>query len=48
MSNEVRSWVGGHRHVTSALLAHAYLTVVQAQATHRAAQKSRLSSTRQR
>jgi SRSO17 transposase len=29
---EVRSWVGWHRHVTLALLAHAYLTVVRAQA----------------
>ena len=29
---EVRSWVGWHRHVTLSLLAHAYLTVVRAQA----------------
>jgi SRSO17 transposase len=29
---EVRSWTGWHRHVTLALLAHAYLTVVRAQA----------------
>src|SRR5262249_6644515 len=29
---EVRSWVGWHRHITLALLAHAYLTVVRAQA----------------
>jgi SRSO17 transposase len=28
---EVRSWMGWHRHVTLALLAHAYLTVVRAQ-----------------
>jgi SRSO17 transposase len=28
---EVRSWTGWHRHVTLALLAHAYLTVVRAQ-----------------
>lgn len=31
---EVRSWAGWHRHVTLSLLAHAYLTVVRAQATH--------------
>jgi SRSO17 transposase len=31
---EVRSWAGWHRHVTLALLAHAYLTVVRAQAAH--------------
>jgi SRSO17 transposase len=29
---EVRSWTGWHRHVTLALLAHAYLTVVRARA----------------
>jgi SRSO17 transposase len=29
---EVRSWTGWHRHVTLALLAHAYLTVVRAAA----------------
>ena len=29
---EVRSWVGWHRHVTLSVLAHAYLTVVRAQA----------------
>jgi SRSO17 transposase len=28
---EVRSWSGWHRHITLALLAHAYLTVVRAQ-----------------
>jgi SRSO17 transposase len=28
---EVRSWTGWHRHVTVALLAHAYLTVVRAE-----------------
>ena len=31
---EVRSWTGWHRHVTLALLAHAYLTVVRAQAAN--------------
>ena len=45
---EVRSWTGWHRHVTVALLAHAYLTVVQARAAYRGApKKSRRSSTRQ-
>jgi len=45
---EVRSWTGWHRHVTLALLAHAYLTVGQARAAHRGApKKSRRSSTRQ-
>ena len=45
---EVRSWTGWHRHVTLALLAHAYLTVVQARAAYRGApKKSRRSSTRQ-
>ncbi len=29
---EVRRWVGWHRHITLALLAHAYLTVTRAQA----------------
>jgi SRSO17 transposase len=29
---EVRNWTGWHRHVTLALLAHAYLTLVRAQA----------------
>lgn len=29
---EVRSWAGWYRHITLALLAHAYLTVVRAQA----------------
>jgi SRSO17 transposase len=29
---EVRSWTGWHRHITLSLLAHAYLTVVRAQA----------------
>jgi SRSO17 transposase len=28
---EVRSWLGWYRHVTLALLAHAYLTVTRAQ-----------------
>jgi SRSO17 transposase len=36
---EVRSWAGWRRHVTLALLAHAYLTVVRAQAVHTGAQK---------
>jgi SRSO17 transposase len=31
---EVRSWTGWHRHVTLSLLAHAYLTVLRAQAVH--------------
>ena len=30
---EVRSWQGWYRHMTLALLAHAYLTVLQAQAS---------------
>lgn len=29
---EVRSWTGWYRHITLALLAHAYLTVTQATA----------------
>jgi SRSO17 transposase len=29
---EVRSWQGWYRHITLALLAHAYLTVLRAQA----------------
>ena len=28
---EVRRWVGWHRHITLAMFAHAYLTVVRAQ-----------------
>jgi SRSO17 transposase len=38
---EVRSWVGWHRHVTLALLAHAYLTVVRAQAQASASLKKK-------
>ena len=30
--NEVRSWAGWYRHITLALLAHAYLTVTRARA----------------
>jgi hypothetical protein len=30
--DEVRSWQGWYRHITLALLAHAYLTVLRAQA----------------
>jgi SRSO17 transposase len=26
---EVRSWTGWHRHITLAMLAHAYLTIVR-------------------
>jgi SRSO17 transposase len=45
---EVRSWTGWHRHVTLALLAHAYLTVVRAQAAPGdAPKKSRRSSAKQ-
>jgi SRSO17 transposase len=29
---EVRSWAGWYRHITLAMLAHAYLTVMRAQA----------------
>jgi SRSO17 transposase len=36
---EVRSWIGWHRHVTLALLAHAALVVVRAQALSTAAPK---------
>jgi SRSO17 transposase len=36
---EVRSWTGWHRHVTLALLAHAYLAVVQAETVPGAAPK---------
>ena len=36
---EVRSWTGWHRHVTLSMLAHAYLTVVRAQAAHTGTQK---------
>jgi len=36
---EVRSWHGWHRHVTLAMLAHAYLTVMRAQGNAHEAQK---------
>lgn len=36
---EVRSWTGWHRHVTLALLAHAYLTVVRARSIGKAPKK---------
>jgi SRSO17 transposase len=39
---EVRSWTGWHRHVTLALLAHAYLTVVRAQVVGKAPKKRKL------
>ena len=45
---EVRSWTGWHRHVTLALLAHAYLTVVRTQADGPARVKKRLSRSSQR
>jgi SRSO17 transposase len=38
---EVRNWQGWHRHVTLALLAHAYLTVVRAQALGKTPKKRR-------
>ena len=38
---EVRSWTGWHRHVTLALLAHAYLTVVRVQALGETPKKRR-------
>jgi SRSO17 transposase len=40
---EVRSWAGWHRHVTLSLLAHAYRTVVRAQATRTDAHKKKES-----
>jgi SRSO17 transposase len=39
---EVRSWQGWYRHITLALLAHAYLTATRAVAARRAEQKKRL------
>jgi SRSO17 transposase len=39
---EVRNWNGWHRHVTLSLLAHAYLTVVRAQAVRKAPKKRRV------
>jgi SRSO17 transposase len=41
---EVRSWTGWHRHITLSLLAHAYLTVVRAQAVRAAPLKKRKRS----
>ena len=41
---EVRSWNGWHRHITLSLLAHAYLTVVRAQAVRAAPRKKRKRS----
>ena len=38
---EVRSWAGWYRHITLALLAHAYLTVVRAQTQAREPRKKR-------
>ena len=38
---EVRSWEGWYRHITLAMLAHAYLTVLRARAT-KPAQKKRV------
>jgi SRSO17 transposase len=39
---EVRNWTGWHRHVTLALLAHAYLTIVRAQALGATPKKRKL------
>jgi SRSO17 transposase len=39
---ELRNWTGWHRHITLSLLAHAYLTVVRAQALGKTAKKRRL------
>jgi len=41
---EVRGWTGWHRHITLSLLAHAYLTVVRAQAVCAAPLKKRKRS----
>jgi SRSO17 transposase len=38
---EVRNWTGWYRHITLSLLAHAYLTVVRAQAIGKTPQKRR-------
>jgi SRSO17 transposase len=40
---EVRTWTGWHRHITLSLLAHAYLTVVRAQALQAEPRKKRRS-----
>lgn len=39
---EVRSWHGWYRHITLALLAHAYLTATRAAAARREAEKKRV------
>jgi SRSO17 transposase len=39
---EVRSWHGWYRHITLALLAHAYLTATRAEAARREAEKKRV------
>jgi SRSO17 transposase len=41
---EVRNWTGWHRHITLSLLAHAYLSVVRAQAVRSEPHKKRRSS----
>ena len=41
---EVRNWTGWHRHITLSLLAHAYLTVVRAQAVQSEPYKKRRPS----
>ena len=41
---EVRTWTGWYRHITLALLAHAYLTVVRARAVRADALKKRKRS----
>jgi SRSO17 transposase len=38
---EVRNWTGWHRHITLSLMAHAYLTVVRAQALGKTPKKRR-------
>jgi len=44
---EVRSWVGWYRHITLAMMAHAYLTALRARAT-KPAQKKRVRGESQR
>ena len=39
---EIRSWHGWYRHITLALLAHAYLTATRAAAARREAEKKRV------
>lgn len=43
---EVRRWTGWYRHMTLALLAHAYLTVTRAQAAAAAPKKGNLAAAR--